>query len=1014
MSDLEPVDLTPENILYYQENPCEFSLFEILNQHSNNIEIQIRYEQGGEVECFGKNTWVEYQPAKLIENGWDEFENEKINIWIGTNFSIDLLLQSFIWLILLSFIPKGAKYSLNKVKSSSFVIAVLFYLHLVGEKSYYSLFSRQYDTAFISREFNGDYFFENYYLYIYTISILLIVYIFNSILKYRYKNLINYLPYVFLIFGTFTSLNINFYILIFSFLGINVILKKEFNVSLLIIYSLFVFFWIKNLNQLEIYFDVDKVRGFVNSSQSLTSTIFWVGVFFLFYLGINSLIKSTTPEINIELLRRNFLISGSLIYIIGISSASNKLVNFFSLYFLGLNKFGMSSLESIEGNTWRGIAPSAEGMGEFFGFVILFSLMTYFYFKKKLNYFDLLLLVLNILGLARTNNFAAIVSMSLVFFVFLVNSRIKSNQSKFLIYTAVLTLSVLSYYLFLNEFSFQFLSSIMYFEGVQASEIYFQFVENEFGLNDAEKGNYQFLLEIPKEQRNLSTSLNFLIDQYTYGGNIKYLPHYTSLLSFVSYFINRSQKWGVFFAKYDPSLEEFLFGYGPQQLTDYYFGHATKYNFGLELPHSSLFNYLIFFGIFGILILSFFTLKFLFKNYQKGIANYFLIYLLLNFFKSDALLYVPNFILLIFVLNFYRYVGVSEKKDSEPKIYRNNFDFSINKIVNNIFHSINYKLSTLSIFVSLFVFMLLNTIHSDRLKILIDASVGVVDGNPGWIAFQNRLMGPYMLKFLINNGLTEELSVIIFVVFFVVINNLLFTHLLFKITNNQKITISYILLFNALFVLTQHPWLYAWDFIDILFYIFYGYFIFINKISFPLVILNFLHIFNRETALIMAIVFIIIIFLEKQAPSNSIFQRKIIFGLIFNFIFGVIYTYYSRKTLFIEKAYFTQGIEAEGSVLGGNWLTLGRFNDYFFTGELSRVSINALILLTTVFFLQYVVRNFKIFNLELKAFSIAIVANLGPIFIFGDFTETRLYFSIFVLLVFFLRANNKNVSYKNT
>ena len=59
----------------------------------------------------------------------------------------------------------------------------------------------------------------------------------------------------------------------------------------------------------------------------------------------------------------------------------------------------MSSLESIEGNTWRGIAPSAEGMGEFFGFVILFSLLTNFYFKKKLNYLDFLLLFINILGL---------------------------------------------------------------------------------------------------------------------------------------------------------------------------------------------------------------------------------------------------------------------------------------------------------------------------------------------------------------------------------------------------------------------------------------------------------------------------------------------------------------------------------------------------------------------------------------------------------------------------------------
>ena len=663
VSEIEPVSLVPENILYYQENLCEFSLFEILEQNTNDIDIQIRYEQGGEVECFGKNTWVEYQPARLIENGWDEFENEKINVWIGTNFNIDLVLQSFIWLILLSFIPKDSKYSLNKVKSSSFVVVFLFYIHLIGEKSYYSLFSRQYDTDFISREFNGEYFFGNYYLYIYTISLLLIIYIFNNILEYRYKNLINYLPYVFLIFGTFTSLNINFYILIFSFLGMNVILKQEFNKNIFIIYTIFVFFWVKNLQQEHLYFDVDKIRGFVNSSQTLTSVTFWVAIFLLFYFGLNHLVKSTTSEINIELIRRNFLISGSLIYFVGVLSASSKLVNFFSLYFLGLNKFGMSSLESIEGNTWRGIAPSAEGMGEFFGFVILFSLLTNFYFKKKLNYFDFFLLFVNILGLTRTNNFAAITSMALILIIFLVNSYLRSRNLKVIIYSTFLILGILSYFLFLREFSFQFLSSIMYFEGVQASEIYYKFVENEFGLNDAEKGNYQFLLEIPKEQSNLSTSLNFLINKYTYGGNINLLPHYTSVLSLVSYFINRSQKWGVFFAKYNPNLEEFLFGYGPQQITDYYFGHATKYNFGLELPHSSLFNYLIFFGIFGIAILSLFTIKFIIANYQNGVTNYLFVYLLLNFLKSDALLYVPNFILLIFVLNFYKYKNIVKKID---------------------------------------------------------------------------------------------------------------------------------------------------------------------------------------------------------------------------------------------------------------------------------------------------------------------------------------------------------------
>ena len=73
------------------------------------------------------------------------------------------------------------------------------------------------------------------------------------------------------------------------------------------------------------------------------------------------------------------------------------------------------------------------------------------------------------------------------------------------------------------------------------------------------------------------------------------MPSFISIVNVSSYLINRSEKWGIFFAKYDPFIE-FIFGYGPQQITNYYFDHPTKYNYGLFLPHSSLFNYLIFFG----------------------------------------------------------------------------------------------------------------------------------------------------------------------------------------------------------------------------------------------------------------------------------------------------------------------------------------------------------------------------------------------------------------------------------
>ena len=96
-----------------------------------------------------------------------------------------------------------------------------------------------------------------------------------------------------------------------------------------------------------------------------------------------------------------------MIVAFGYISAISKTANFYSYYFLGLNKFGMRTLESVAGNSWRGLTPSAEGVGEFFGFVILFAIITTYNKKIVLNKFEVAFLVINFYGLYRSNNFAS-------------------------------------------------------------------------------------------------------------------------------------------------------------------------------------------------------------------------------------------------------------------------------------------------------------------------------------------------------------------------------------------------------------------------------------------------------------------------------------------------------------------------------------------------------------------------------------------------------------------------------
>ena len=83
------------------------------------------------------------------------------------------------------------------------------------------------------------------------------------------------------------------------------------------------------------------------------------------------LINSSVQYFNFELFIRNSLIAGSLTCFLGIIGALYPLGNFLNFYIFGQNKRGMKEFSSIAGNTWRGFAPSAESVGEFYGFIII-------------------------------------------------------------------------------------------------------------------------------------------------------------------------------------------------------------------------------------------------------------------------------------------------------------------------------------------------------------------------------------------------------------------------------------------------------------------------------------------------------------------------------------------------------------------------------------------------------------------------------------------------------------------
>jgi hypothetical protein len=152
---------------------------------------------------------------------------------------------------------------------------------------------------------------------------------------------------------------------------------------------------------------------------------------------------------------------------------------------------------------------------------------------------------------------------------------------------------------------------------------------------------------------------------YTESNNLKFVPNSVSLISAFSVPINRSEKWGIFIAKYDPGLNELLFGYGPQQLAKYYQENLTVVNTGLVLPHSSLLTYLLFFGILGLSSLFIFLISIIYKHWDEKVFVFSIIYILVNLIKSDSLLYLPNFVLVVLITNFYKFTNKVRDQNNE-------------------------------------------------------------------------------------------------------------------------------------------------------------------------------------------------------------------------------------------------------------------------------------------------------------------------------------------------------------
>jgi len=617
---------------YFQSTTCKISLHEVLVKNfNNNANIYFNNNDYVGTECFGKVTGL-------------DLVNEKYIVSIGSNTTISFLLQTVVWLILLFILFKKRT---EKIKISYFPIIplslLLTFQHLT-EARFYENSNKYFKTELLA---------GNYYLLNYLLSYLIVGFFIKEIYELKEINLTSLIPYMYLFIGTYVGMNMNAYLIFFSFFGLLSIRLLKINSTFLYFYIFLSGVWVFFKSPTNDYFDTDKLRGFISSSNSRGSTIFWI---LLIYLSIEGIIYLTkNSSFNLIKLKDNFLISGGLITLFGVLGAYFPVVNFFNFFIFGQQKRGMKNFEVVAGNTWRGFAPSAEFIGEFLAISLIICVYTYKKFPSSFKNIDLILILLCVFSLFKSNNFAAMSSMTLII-VFILSTKFLKTHLKYLL--IVLTIFFLvSGFLISNDYKSK--NHVLVDEALLHSDL-FQYSDNYINYLQTkpylDSKDYNSLLLVNNNDERVSSSLLFLVNTYTQSFNLPLVPNFTGLLGYTSLIINRTELWGIAIAKYDPNNIQVLFGYGPQQFLNYFNDHNIRLDVpdyrlsSLFLPHSSLFNVLLFYGVFGIIIFVFFLLKKIYhRNFNKNIFGVILIFLLINLLKSDSILYLSTFTLLCYL-----------------------------------------------------------------------------------------------------------------------------------------------------------------------------------------------------------------------------------------------------------------------------------------------------------------------------------------------------------------------------
>lgn len=595
---VESETLRQEDSSFYEINTCSVSVAEFIFKNPKSIyqdHYFFKFDNNTSISCFGRISGV-------------SLDNSGFYISVGASPLVSLILQSIVWMLFISFMPKSKNLKLFNLNQTTAVLftAYLFAFSIYAEQRFYS------NTIFSAR-FND----KKFYLVIFILLLWVCINLIYLVTQ-REEKIIEYFPYMFLFSGLFLGTNFSIFLILIVYFGIISVLNKKYLIKFNKLYILFTTIWLFNSSG-SYYFQPGKLRGFTSSVYEFNSNLFWFLIFFFVYNGVFYLFNEYNDTFTFEKYKKNWSLVAMPILIFGIVGSNFPALNLLFQYLFGLqrnittesNPFIIN--EWSEKVSWRGLSPSAETIGEFFALSIIFVLIGVLKNQNSTNKLNITFLIMSTFGLYFSDNRTGIFFV-IIFIIFTLFKKFQLNK-KFAIFSSVIILILLFFLIgFQNlTFPYEFTSTVILNKSLD-SKVYYE----------------------------TSSYLDYLINSFNYKNIFSY---FFGLFSTLGFILNRAEIWGLFFARFNPTFLELYFGSGPLSFGQLYGEINIVEPNTLLLTHSSLLSYLLFFGYFGILLFFIICIRFIYLNKSQinFISIFMILFLILNIVKNDNLNYFSNF-----------------------------------------------------------------------------------------------------------------------------------------------------------------------------------------------------------------------------------------------------------------------------------------------------------------------------------------------------------------------------------